>query len=124
MFTGAELRINPVYRSSLLYWACYLDEDIFKWKELREMIQDIEPYPEWRCKIDGDKTALHVTAIKGFEKKMRIILLDLNKRYPNEAKDEEKNKYDTDKIKQSLLSKLKSHKISASIKFFKKLEKR
>ena len=27
--------VNPVYRSTLLYWACYLEEKEFSWRQLK-----------------------------------------------------------------------------------------
>ena len=35
LFNGPEHVINPIYRSTLLYWACYLDEKQFNWREVR-----------------------------------------------------------------------------------------
>ena len=42
---------------------------------------DIEPFPEYKNKIDNNKTALHVASILGHDKKLRIILNDITKKY-------------------------------------------
>ena len=42
---------------------------------------DIEPNVEYKNKIDNNKTALHVASIKGFDKKLRILLNCLNRKY-------------------------------------------
>jgi hypothetical protein len=41
---------------------------------MQQMFQDIEPFPEYKNKIDNNKTALHVASIMGHDKKMRVIL--------------------------------------------------
>lgn len=80
-FSGPELQINPDYRSKLLYWAAYLSEEDFSWKEMQKMLKDIEPCTEYKNQIDNNKTALHVACINGHDKKARLILIDLRKRY-------------------------------------------
>jgi hypothetical protein len=81
LFSGPELQINPVYRSKLLYWSTYLSEQEFSWKEMKQMMYDIEPFAEYKNKIDNNKSALHVASIMGHDKKLRIILNSLSKKY-------------------------------------------
>jgi hypothetical protein len=45
------------------------------------MIHDIEPFPEYKNKIDSNKTALHVASILGHDKKLRVILNEFTKKY-------------------------------------------
>jgi len=45
------------------------------------MMHDIEPNPEYKNKIDNNKTALHVASIKGHHKKLRILLRHLFGKY-------------------------------------------
>ena len=45
------------------------------------MIKDLEAYPECQNKMDKDKTALHAASISGNDKKLKILLKDLNTRY-------------------------------------------
>ena len=44
-------------------------------------MHDIEPFPEYKNKIDSNKTALHVASILGHDKKLRIILNEFTKKY-------------------------------------------
>jgi ankyrin repeat protein len=81
IFSGPELQINPVYRSKLLYWSTYLSDSEFSWKDYNALMYDIEPFPEYKNRIDKNKSALHVAAITGHEKKLRILLNNLTKKY-------------------------------------------
>jgi|FLMP01.2.fsa_nt_emb hypothetical protein len=45
------------------------------------MIYDIEPFSEYKNKIDNNKSALHVCSIMGHDKKLRVLLNNLSKKY-------------------------------------------
>ena len=82
------------------------------------MIKDIEPFPEWENKIDNNRTAVHITAKKGFNKKMKIVLQDINKRYQHSKNETFKKyrKYDSEAIYNKVLNKYSTHGFKKSIK--------
>jgi hypothetical protein len=53
IFESSEMYINPVYRSALLYWACYLEEKEFGWRRLKSLLRDLEPLPEYQSKFEN-----------------------------------------------------------------------
>jgi hypothetical protein len=81
IFESAEMYVNPVYRSTLLYWACYLEEKEFRWRDLKSLLKDLEPLPEYQSKFENYRTAVHVAAMSGNHKKLEVVLKDLNRRY-------------------------------------------
>ena len=69
-----------------MFWACYLPEKnppecAISSSEIEKMIKDLVAYPECQNKMDKNKTALHAAAISGNDKKLKILLQDLNTRY-------------------------------------------
>ena len=81
IFECVEMYVNPVYRSTLLYWACYLEEKEFSWRDLKSLLKDLEPLPEYQSKFENYRTAVHVAAMSGNHKKLEVVVTDLNRRY-------------------------------------------
>jgi hypothetical protein len=50
---------------------------------MKKMMQLIQPYPEAQNKANFNKTALHLAAINGQWKKLKVILQNINRRYQN-----------------------------------------
>lgn len=50
-FEFEELIHSPVYQTSLLYWACYLPEKEICISEIKEILENLEAYPEGPVKI-------------------------------------------------------------------------
>ena len=83
VFDHTEFLVSPILRSTILFWACYLPEEVLTWKEIREIIQELDAYPEGRNTMDNGKTALHAASIAGNWKKLRVLLADIDRRYRN-----------------------------------------
>ncbi len=47
MFENKEFILNPITRSTILFWASKMDEQTFGAKQIRKIMEDIEPYPEF-----------------------------------------------------------------------------
>lgn len=81
IFKSVEMYVNPVYRSTLLYWACYLEDKEFSWRQLKLLLKDLEPLPEYQSKFENERTSVHVAAMSGNYKKLEVVVTDLNRRY-------------------------------------------
>ena len=81
IFKQELMLINPVFRSSILYWACSLKEKKLSWIDLKQIHHDLKAFPECPIKIDGDKNALHLAAMKGHDKKLLVLIQSVNQRY-------------------------------------------
>jgi len=86
------------------------------------MFRDIEPYPEYKNKIDNNKTALHVASIMGHDKKMKVILNNFEKKYELGLSTSKVNvcidyhgRYPTKDILPKLLKKFTHHKMKNPI---------
>ena len=81
VFDCEEFLQSPILRTTILFWACYLDETMISWRDIRDMIEELKAFPEGRNKMDVGKTALHAASIAGNWKKLRVLLTDVNQRY-------------------------------------------
>ena len=63
IFKCHKMILNPIFRSSILYWACHLDEKMLSYRDVRKIYDDISAYPECPNSIDGLKNAFHKCAI-------------------------------------------------------------
>lgn len=61
------------------------------WSEVRRILQEIESFPEFPNKMQSDKTALHAAAMTGNWKKLKILLMNMTRRYVNRKKNNEKS---------------------------------
>lgn len=57
--------MNPLLRSSLVHWACTLDEKMFNFKRLKQMMIEIQGYPECPNNLNRNRTAVHEASING-----------------------------------------------------------
>jgi hypothetical protein len=98
-----------------LFWACYLPEKnppeyAMSSSEIEKMINDLLAYPECQNKMDKNKTAIHAAAISGNDKKLKILLQDLNTRYScySMIKLEDMKVFQEEKGKQKKKNKIKN----------------
>ena len=76
-----DLLINPLLRSSLLYWAATLPESMFKWRDMYKLMQTLHCFPEYKCGMDAGKTSLHSATIANNWKKLKLLCQNLSRRY-------------------------------------------
>ena len=58
-----------------------MSEELFNYRQIRSIIRDIEPFPEYKCKIDKHKSSLHAAAYLGNNLKLNELLKNINHRY-------------------------------------------
>jgi len=58
-----EFLINPITRSTVLYWACQLPESVLSWYDVKRIYLDLQAYPECPNLIEAGKTSFHKAAI-------------------------------------------------------------
>ena len=76
-------------RSSILYWACTLTEEELPSSSIKAMIRLLHAYPEYMSEIDNGRTSLHAASIFGQDKKLRVLVKNLNRRYLKNDKSED-----------------------------------
>lgn len=73
------LRFNPVFHTSILYWASLFEKiDI---ETCNEILTRLEAYPEGPVMMDKWRTPCHAAAQVGNVDKLKILLRDINNRY-------------------------------------------
>jgi hypothetical protein len=53
----------------------------FSWNKVKALIIVIEPFPECKHALENEKTPLHGAAKAGDWKKLKMLIMNLNRRY-------------------------------------------
>lgn len=85
IFKKEEFLVSPIFRSSIVYWSCTLSEKDMPWHVLKDMIDELDAYPECPMRIDKDRTALHICAMNGQHLKLKVLVQNLISRYMSKA---------------------------------------
>jgi hypothetical protein len=73
------MQLSPVYHTSMLYWAAKsssIDVNLMK-----EIMNNLEAYPEGPVCMDGWRTPCHAAAEIGDTSKLKILMAEVNRRY-------------------------------------------
>ena len=62
---GDFLVLSEAFQTNLLYWACCLPENMFNYKLIEAMIQELRVYPEGNIHSAANRTPVHAAAIGG-----------------------------------------------------------
>jgi hypothetical protein len=77
------LQFSPVLHTSMLYWAAYFKN--IEPKLMIRIMQETEAYPEGPVKIEQWRSPCHAAALVGDRDKLKILMVELNKRYSKET---------------------------------------
>lgn len=80
VFEHTELIHSPVYHTSLLYWACILPEKEICISEIKQILENLEAYPEGPVKIERGRTAIHAAAGYGDYRILNLLINDIQMR--------------------------------------------
>jgi hypothetical protein len=76
--------LNPLYHTSILYWASYFNE--IDSKQLSVILKTLEAYPEGPVAIHHWRTPCHAAAAVGNHDKLKKLLTDIKLRYKDDNK--------------------------------------
>jgi len=54
---------------------------MFEWQKVEKMIVGLHAFPECQVEIDKNRTSLHIAALSGNWKKLKVLVRDMNNRY-------------------------------------------
>ena len=90
------MKFNPVFNTSVLYWACMFNQ--IDLKTVEDILNKLEAYPEAPVNIDNWRTPCHAATFVGNHAKLKVLLTDVNARYKKQVRPGEVRNYDKKNI--------------------------